>query len=160
MPQPKNKGRAIAAVGASIALAVAVIGPWEGRELRAYRDIVGVTTICYGETRGVKMGDTKTPAECNSMLALRVAEFEREIHPCLPEELPIKTRAAMISLAYNIGSAAFCKSSIARLAQAGRLYAACDAFTLYNRAGGKVIRGLVNRRAAERDLCLKGLDEA
>jgi lysozyme len=159
MPLPKNKARAAAAVAASVVLAMAVIKPWEGRELKAYRDIVGIPTICFGETRNVKMGDVKTPAECDSMLALRVAEFERTIHPCLPEELPTKTRAAMISLAYNIGSGAFCKSSISRNALAGKLRAACDAITLYNRAGGRVVRGLTNRRAAEKSLCITGLAE-
>lgn len=73
---------------AAIALAVAFIAPWEGVELRAYRDIVGIPTICYGETRGVNMGDSATLAECQTMLAVAVADFEKGIRPCLPASLP------------------------------------------------------------------------
>lgn len=142
---------------AALALAAALIAPWEGRELRAYRDIVGVPTICFGETRGVQMGDTATPAECDSQLARAVADFERAIRPCLPPALPDQTRAAMISAAYNIGAAAFCGSSMSRRAKAGDLTGACQALMLWNKAGGREVRGLTRRRAAERDLCLEGL---
>ncbi|RLL62869.1 lysozyme [Sinirhodobacter hankyongi] len=149
--------RTVAGLGAVLALAAAVITPFEGRELRAYRDIVGVWTICDGDTQGVRPGQVATPAECDSRLATRVAQFEREIRPCLPAELPDPTRAAFISAAYNIGSGAFCGSSMARRARAGDLRGACDALRLWNRAGGQVVRGLVRRREAERDLCLSGL---
>lgn len=142
---------------ASIALAVAFIAPWEGQELRAYRDIVGVPTICFGETRGVKMGDTATPAECQTMLAKGVAEFAEGIRPCLPPALPDKTRAAFISAAYNVGVAGFCGSSMSRRAKAGDLRGACDALLMWNKAGGREVRGLTRRRTAERALCLAGL---
>lgn len=152
----KVAGGAGAAV---VSLAVAFIAPWEGRELRAYRDIVGVPTICYGETRGVKIGDTATEAECKTMLALAVVEFATAIKPCLPPVLPEKTRAAFVSAAYNIGSRAFCGSSMARKAKAGDLRGACESLMLWNKAGGRVIKGLTNRRAAERRLCIEGLAE-
>lgn len=151
------KRTAAAGAAGAIAIAVAFIGPWEGRELRAYRDIVGVPTICYGETRGVQMGDTATAEECTTMLAKGVAEFAAGIAPCLPATLPDKTRAAFISAAYNIGVGAFCGSSMSKRAKAGDLPGACDALTMWNKAGGKVVKGLVNRRAAERALCLEGL---
>lgn len=152
----KAKAAATGIAGA-IALAAALIAPWEGVELKAYRDIVGVPTICYGETRGVSIGDTATLAECQTMLATAVADFEKGIRPCLPAELPEKTRAAFISAAYNIGKGAFCGSSMSRLAKAGDLRGACEALMKWNKAGGKVVRGLTNRRAAERKLCLEGL---
>jgi len=153
------KGKAAAGGGLAgvIALSIALIGPWEGRELQAYRDIVGVPTICYGETLDVQIGDVATPAECETMLARRVAQFEAEIRRCLPAKLPDKTRAAFVSAAYNIGSRGFCGSSMSRRALAGDLRGACEALSLWNKAGGKVVRGLVNRRAAERALCLEGL---
>ena len=147
----------VAGAAAAVAIATAFIAPWEGRELRAYRDIVGIATICFGETRGVQIGDVATPAECQTMLAKGVAEFEVAIRPCLPATLPDKTRAAFISAAYNIGSGAFCASSMSRLAKVGNLIGACDALLRWDKAGGKVVRGLTNRRTAERDLCLAGL---
>ncbi|OLS46551.1 lysozyme [Rhodovulum sulfidophilum] len=141
-----------------MAAAVAVIAPWEGLRTASYQDIVGVWTICYGETLGVGPGQTATPEECRSRLATRVAQFEAEIRPCLPEALPVETRAAFVSAAYNIGSGAFCGSSMSRRAMAGDLRGACDALTMWNKAGGKTVQGLVNRREAERALCLSGLD--
>jgi lysozyme len=146
------------AVTGAVALAVVFIAPWEGVEVRAYRDIVGVPTICYGETRGVKMGDTATLAECQTMLAKGVAEFAQGIRPCLPVQLPDPTRAAMVSAAYNIGISAFCRSSMSRRSLVGDLRGACDALMMWNKAGGKVVHGLTRRRAAERDLCLSGLE--
>lgn len=145
------------ALGAALALALPVISHWEGRELRAYRDVVGVPTICYGETLGVRMGDTATPAECDAMLARRVAQFAGEIAPCLPRNVSPEFGAAMVSAAYNIGSGAFCRSSMSRRALAGDLRGACDALLMWVKAGGREVRGLVNRRKAERELCLRGL---
>lgn len=143
---------------AAIALAVPIVAAWEGLELKAYRDVVGIPTICYGETLGVKVGQTATKAECDAMLAKRVAQFANEIEPCLPKQLPPETAAAFVSAAYNIGSGAFCKSSMSRRALAGDLRGACDALLMWNKAGGKVVRGLTNRRKAERELCLSGLE--
>ncbi|MER5173951.1 lysozyme [Thioclava kandeliae] len=153
----KRHAAGVAGVAAAIALAITTIAPWEGRELRAYRDIVGIPTICFGETEGVKMGDVATEAECHTQLAKRVAQFEAAIRPCLPASLPERTRAAFISAAYNIGSHGFCRSSMSRRALSGDLRGACDALLMWNKAGGRVVRGLTNRRKAERDLCLSGL---
>jgi lysozyme len=149
--------KTVAGAAAAIAIATSFIAPWEGEELRAYRDIVGVPTICYGETRGVQIGDVATHAECQTMLAEGVAQFAEAIKPCLPATVPDKTRAAFISAAYNIGSAGFCGSSMSRKALAGDMRGACDALLLWNKAGGRVVKGLVNRRTAERKLCLEGL---
>jgi len=146
-----------AVLAAVIALALPVVQHFEGRSLVAYRDIVGVATICDGETRGVKMGDTATDAECDAMTEAAVAQFEAAIRPCLPADLPTETRAAFVVTAYNIGAGAFCKSTMARKANAGDLRGACDALLLWNKAGGQVVRGLDRRRQAERALCLRGV---
>lgn len=147
--------------GGAIALAVAVIAPFEGLETKAYRDIVGVWTVCYGETHGVTPSTQHTPKQCKTMLAERVAKFDQEISPCLPKGLSDPTRASFISLAYNIGSHGFCKSSISRHALSGNLPQACENIKLYNKArvNGvlKPVRGLTLRRLAESDLCKSGL---
>lgn len=142
----------VAAVVASLTL----IKPWEGRELVPYYDIVNVLTWCDGETKGVPKA-RYTDAECDVILAKSVYQYEAQIRPCLPPVLPDETRGAFISAAYNIGPGAFCRSSMSRLAKAGDLRGACNALLAWNKAGGRVVRGLVNRRAAERALCLKGL---
>ena len=57
------------------AATVALVGGFEGLRNYAYRDPIGIPTLCFGETRGVKMGDFKTTAECKDMLADRLVEF-------------------------------------------------------------------------------------
>src|SRR5688572_387470 len=116
-------------------LVIAVIGAHEGLRTKAYRDPVGIPTVCYGETRGVKMGDSYTIPECKEMLADRVIEFETGVRKCLknPEKIPDKTWVAFVSFAYNVGQGAFCKSSIARRANAGNLKGACDALLMWNK---------------------------
>lgn len=138
-------------------IAIAMIGGFEGLRQNAYRDVVGVATVCYGETRGVKMGDRYSKAECDDMLIRRVQEFERAVYRCVPslERAPATRAVAHVSLAYNIGDHGYCRSSIARLQNAGRWREACDFFLKYNRAKGIVFPGLTRRRQAERDLCLK-----
>lgn len=145
-----------AAAAGAILFSLGVIKPFEGRELTPYYDIVGVLTWCDGETKGTPKA-RYTDGECDSILAKSVAQYEAEIRPCLPANLPDPVRGAFISAAYNIGSGAFCASTMARKAKSGDLRGACNALLLWNKAGGKVVRGLTRRREAERDLCLEGL---
>lgn len=139
------------------AIAVVCVGGFEGMRLTAYKDPIGINTVCAGETRGVKMGDRYTLAECNTMLEGRLVEFWIEAERCVPalSTMPAPRQAAVVSLAYNIGSGAFCKSSAARLLQAGYVQAGCDAFMKWTKAGGVTFKGLVRRREAERALCLR-----
>ena len=64
---------------------------------------------------------------------------------------------AAVSLAYNIGPAAYERSTVARRFSQGRWREACDAFLMWTRAGGRKVQGLVNRRRKERAICLRGL---
>lgn len=156
MKVTRNK---LVATGSAAALALGLIAPWEGLRLRAYPDIVGVWTVCYGETKGVQPGDVHTKAECDSMLAERIREFEMQLDKCMkpPRPLPAKTKAAFISWTYNVGWGAACKSTLVKLVNAGNFTAACLELSRWNIAGGKVVKGLTNRREAERKLCLEGL---
>jgi lysozyme len=144
--------------GASAVLIIAFVGGWEGLRTSAYKDVVGVSTICYGETKGVNMGDTATKAECDAMLDVSLKEHEAGMRSCLkaPEKIPIKTYLAMVSLSYNTGTGAFCKSTARRRLNAGNWAGACQAATWFNRAGGRKVQGLVNRRQDEYKLCMQG----
>ncbi|MAB00091.1 MAG: hypothetical protein CMN87_12035 [Stappia sp.] len=149
--------------GALSALGIAaagLIGGFEGLRTTAYLDPVGVPTVCYGETRGVEMGDRHTAEECRAMLGDALIEFEQDMRACLdhPDEIPDGPYTAFLSLAYNIGTGAFCRSTLVRLANAGDLRGACNQLPRWNRAGGRVLQGLVNRRAKEKEICLAGLD--
>lgn len=160
--------KALAAATGVVALATTyLIQPWEGRELRAYKDIVGVWTICDGETQGVKPGMTKTNAECDAMTIRRVEnDYYKPLTKCIKgyTAAPVSLQASLLSAAYNVGVRAICTSTAAKLAAAKRYQEACHAVTRFNRAGGKVIRGLKLRREygdksriGELELCLEGL---
>ena len=155
MTRLKKAGK-FTAVGAA---AIALVGAWEGLRTHAYRDVVGIPTVCFGETRGVKMGDKYTVDECKAMLGDALVEFETNMRRCLkaPDSIPPKPYVAFLSLSYNIGSRAFCRSTVARRANAGNIKGACDAILMWNKAGGRVIKGLTNRRAEERKICLEGV---
>lgn len=140
-----------------LALALVAVAGYEGLSLHAYPDVVGVPTICYGETKGVKAGDVRTKAQCDEMLSARLVEFNAEISKCIRVELPETRRAAVVSLAYNIGSDAFCKSTVARKLNAGDVSGACDAFLMWRFAKGIEWQGLKNRRQKERSLCMDGI---
>lgn len=142
-------------IAAAIGFAIPVIEKWEGTRLDPYRDIVGVMTVCTGETR-VEMR-RYTRAECRTMLETAArSDYAAAVLRCAPMlQHRAYALAASISLAYNIGGAAFCRSSVARRFNAGNWRGGCDAFLMWNKAGGKVVRGLDNRRRDERALCLK-----
>lgn len=158
-PKVSKTAQAMTATGAAAAIALTIVAPWEGLRLNAYPDIVGVWTVCYGETQGVKKGDQYTVAQCEGMLAKRIGEFERELDKCMKPARPLspKTKAAFISWTYNVGWGAACKSTLVRLVNAGQVARACDELLKWNRAGGRVVKGLTNRREAERRICLEGL---
>ena len=155
-----TKSRLAGAAGAGLlATTIAFVGGWEGLETRSYRDIVGVWTACYGETRDIGPNMTFTKAECDTMFARRLVEFEGEMRRCLtnPDRIPDGAYTAFLSLAYNVGSSAFCGSTLVRHANAGDLISACNQLPRWNKAGGKVVRGLTNRRAAEQKMCLESV---
>lgn len=141
-------------------IAVPLVGGFEGLRTSAYPDPATGRepwTVCYGETAGVRLGDTYTVAECKAMLARSLETYAFGIERCITRPMPDTTYAAFLSLAYNVGTGAFCKSSAARLWNAGEGRAACDAMLKWNRAAGVVFPGLTRRRQAERALCLKGV---
>lgn len=139
------------------ALAVGVVGQYEGLRTKPYYDSVHVLTVCYGETKNVK---AYTKAECDAMFGKRLDEFGNHVEACVHGAMPAKTEVAFVSLAYNIGWAGFCKSSVVRHWNAGDHPGACSAMMNFNRAGGRELPGLTRRRTSERTLCLQGLKEA
>ncbi|EFO31333.1 endolysin [Roseibium sp. TrichSKD4] len=144
---------------ATLKIAVPFIAAKEGKRNRAYLDVVGVPTICYGSTRGVKLGMVKTNAECTALLRDEVAEYRHGLHPYFTKttksrRLPPSRDAAFTSLAFNCGIRAIGRSTATRRLNSGDIRGACHAITWWNKAGGRVWRGLVVRRSAERDLCL------
>ncbi|MDQ2080463.1 lysozyme [Xanthobacteraceae bacterium Astr-EGSB] len=157
----KHPGKSATAAAVMMA-AAAFITPWEGVRLTTYKDIVGVDTVCIGETDKAAVAEGKrrayTPTECRDMLVRRLPDYDTGFMRCVTRaDIPVSVHVAGISLAYNVGTGAVCKSTFVRLVNAGDFAAACDALLMFNRAGGRVVKGLDNRRRAERDYCLAGL---
>ncbi len=142
---------------AGIALAASLLVGFEGVRTVAYRDPVGIPTVCMGETRGVKLGDTYTLAQCKEMAAGRVAEFADGVEKALTRPVSDKTFAAFVSFSYNLGIGVFQKK-IAPLYNEGRQMSACTKMQEYVYARGVRLPGLVTRRREEVKLCLEGLE--
>lgn len=140
-------------------IAVPLIARWEGLRLDAYLDIVGVPTICYGSTRGIELGMSMTKSQCDHLLREEVAEYQLGWLEYVDDQplihwLPPKRNAAYTSLAYNVGIRAAGRSTATRRLNKGNITGGCYAIGWWNKAGGRVIRGLVNRRTDETKLCL------
>lgn len=149
-----------ALIAAAIAIATPLIQSQEGLRTVGYKDIVGVPTYCYGGTGpAAVVGKRYTQAECNTQFAQDAQKHADAIAPCITVTTPPSSLAAFVSFSYNVGSAGFCHSSVARDLNAGNLKGACAAMSAWIYAGGKPVQGLINRRAQERALCERGLTE-
>lgn len=154
-----KKKIAAGVTAAVIAMSTPFIAKWEGLETTAYRDLVGIPTVCYGETRGVKFGDTYTEAECLAMLEKAVGEYYRDLQPYMTNpDIPVGVQASMLELAYNAGTRAVGRSTMMKLANQGKYVEACQELRKWVKAGGQTVKGLQNRRADSKvSLCMKGL---
>lgn len=155
----RDVAKAIGAGALAIGIATPLVSHFEGRSLSAYYDVVGVLTICDGETAGVKLGEVRTHEECDKGLQRELSRADAAIRRHVKVPLSDTRRAALISFVYNVGEGAFARSTLLRLLNAGEEKAACDQLLRWNKARGIVWPGLTRRRAAERDLCLYGLTE-
>lgn len=155
---------------ATMGVLVPMVIKWEGEHRCAdaphlhcaYLDIVGVPTLCFGETLGVRIGDRATDKECRRKLEQRLTgDFRAGLHRYFSAQtkasrLPPERDAAYVSLAYNVGIRGAGRSTATRRLNAGDIAGGCQALTWWNKAGGRVVRGLVRRRADEYSLCMMG----
>lgn len=144
----------------ALALAVALAMPAEGLRQWAYKDPVGIPTICFGTTRGVKLGDFKSIPECKALLTDDMQSAVSTVEKC-SKDLTVNQMAAFADLVYNVGPKPVCdtiNSTLARKLQANDARGACMELPKWDKArvGGVLVAlpGLTKRRAAERELCL------
>jgi lysozyme len=138
-----------------------LIKEFEGFRGKAYRCPAGVWTIFFGHTSMagppvVKPGMTGSKAEGERVLLNDLKVYEAGVRNAITVDLTPNQYSACVSLCYNIGVGAFRRSSVARFCNKRQWKNAADAFMLWNKAGGRVLPGLVRRRAAEAALFLKG----
>lgn len=155
------KSRVIAT--AVILLSTTFLMPWEGKRNHAYLDTIAkphVWTVCYGETdpKYAYKGAYYTDSQCRDMLLKRVEQFYRDMAKVARVDvIPVSVQASMLELLYNIGNGQFNGSTILRLANEGQYKEACAQLDRWVKAGGVTIRGLVNRRNASEEMCLRDL---
>lgn len=156
-------------IALAIVAATPVVAHYEGRNLLAYLDPVGIPTICEGWTYGVRLGDVATDAECDQKTRLALQEaadvFERWVPIKVIASMDTKSIAAFLSFIYNVGPGkpgvkdgfVWLKngrhSTMLLHLQGGRIQPACAQLSYWVSAGNRKLRGLERRRAAERQLC-------
>jgi lysozyme len=127
----------------------------EGYRPTAYRPVPGdVPTIGIGTTGGVRIGDSIDPVQALVRKLDDVRRFEGALRTCVTVPLHQHEYDAFLSLAYNIGSGAFCGSTLVRLLNQGDYRAACDQILRWDKFKGEPLRGLTLRRQAEHRQCL------
>lgn len=146
--------RLIAALALSAAGLVGIVAH-EGYTDRAVIPVKGdVPTIGFGTTGGVKMGDTITPPKALARALTDVQKFEGALKQCVTVPLHQHEYDAFVSLAYNIGEGAFCRSTLVRELNKANYLGACREILRWDYANGQRLPGLTKRREAEYRQCL------
>ena len=150
-----KKARVVVASLAVSASCLVGIAGYEGYRAIAYLPTKNdVPTIGFGETKGVKMGDKTTPERALVQLLKSTEEHADGIRQCIKVPLHQHEFDSMVSLSYNIGTGAFCKSTLVRKLNAGDYTGACEQIKRWDKQAGKVLPGLVKRRQAEYRMCM------
>lgn len=130
------------------------IANWEGFRDQAYIPVPGdVPTIGFGTTEGVKKGDRITVERALIRLLDDASKFEQAVKRCAPVPMHPHEFSAYVSLAYNIGEGAFCRSTLVKKLNAGDYEGACKEILRWNKFQGETLPGLVKRREAEYQMC-------
>jgi lysozyme len=153
------KGRVVSAVVAlALTIAGGLVQQLEGTRYKAYPDPAtrgAPWTICEGHTKGVKPGDTATPAQCEAWRKQDLAEANDAVDRCISTPLSANERGALIVAVINAGPSIVCGSTLQRKANAGDHVGMCAELSRWVYANGKAMPGLVNRQATVRAVCEK-----
>lgn len=122
---------------------------FEGLRLEAYQDSVGVWTIGYGHTKGVTPSMKITESQANNLLKTELIEYQNYINEMVNISLDQCQFDALVCWVYNLGPTNLKNSTLLTLLNQGVKFQIPDQIRRWNRAGGKVLKGLVRRREAE-----------
>ena len=140
------------ALSASALVGIAV---HEGYRGEAYEPVRGdVPTIGFGTTEGVEMGDRITPERALVRLLNDANKFQNAVRRCAPVPMHQYEFDAYVSLTYNIGENAFCKSSLVKLLNQQKYEEACQQILRWDKFKGRSLPGLTKRRQEEFKKCL------
>ena len=129
----------------------------EGYRDRAYIPVAGDRpTLGFGDAQGVKLGDKTDPIRALIRLNQQAETFQQEMRQCIGN-VPLYQHEwdAYVSLTFNIGSGAFCRSTLVKLLQQQNYTAACAQILRWDRFQGKPLAGLTKRRVDEYNKCIK-----
>ncbi len=113
-----------------------------------------VPTLGFGTTEGVHLGDATTPPKALARALVDIGKYEGALKHCVVVPLAQNEYDAYISLSYNIGSAAFCGSTLVKKLNGGDYAGACEEILKWDRFKGKPLRGLTLRRQGEYKKCI------
>ena len=139
-----------------------LIKSFEGFYSKPYLDPIGIPTIGYGATyypnkKKVTMKDKPlTEKESSDLLKEMMVTYENDVKRLVKRELNQNQFDALVSFTYNLGSANLGKSTLLKKINANTCDKTIkDEFLKWNKAGGKVLNGLIRRRNAEAELYFK-----
>jgi len=128
---------------------IGIIKQFEGCQLIAYQDAVGVWTIGYGHTKNVSEGDIISSAQAEALLLKELKEYENYVNKLVTVPLHDYQFDALVSWTYNLGPTNLANSTMLKKLNEGKYNEVPDEMRRWNRAGGKVLEGLVIRRDKE-----------
>ena len=128
---------------------LSLIKKFEGCELEAYKCSAGVWTIGYGHTKGVEEGMTITKDQAEEMLLEELVEYEKAVEEAVHNQLDQCMFDALVSWTYNLGPTNLNSSTMLKVLKAGEYDEVPAQIKRWNKAGGKVLEGLIRRREAE-----------
>lgn len=131
---------------------LAFISGQEGRSLHAYRDVVGIVTICDGHTRTAKAGQVATDAICDDLLRQDTAVAQAAVRRLVEVPVTQGQYDALVSFTFNLGEGNLASSTLLKRINANQCMAAGAEFPRWNKAQGREFPGLTKRRALERAL--------
>ena len=128
---------------------VELLTHFEGLKLEAYQDSVGVWTIGYGHTKGVTPSMKITESQASNLLKTELIEYQNYINEMVKVELSQCEYDALVCWVYNLGPTNLRESTLLKVLNQGDKFLVPEQIRRWNRAGGKVLKGLVRRREAE-----------
>ena len=133
-----------------------LIKQFEGLELEAYICPAGKVTLGYGSTGpDIKLGMKWTKEQAEDRLKNDLGTFSKGVRNLIKVVLNENQFSAVVALAYNIGLGNFKSSTLLKKLNASDFAGAAAEFERWNKGGGKVLKGLIKRREAEKALFLK-----
>lgn len=132
------------------------IRSYEGLRLEAYDDSTGVWTIGYGHTAGVVPGMVITEMQAVEYFKTDMKYFEKAINLYVAVPISQNMFDALASFTYNLGVGTLKRSTLLKKLNQNDIAGAADEFGRFVHADGRVLRGLVRRREAEKEMFLKG----